>query len=78
MIRHGDTMVWSASDLTRAAACEYEFLRRLDRASKTEVEADTLQDEIAQIGLAHEAAVVDPSARGSTWSRCPAQRQRPT
>lgn len=63
MIRHGGTIVWSASDLTGAAACEYEFLRVLDRklgrAQPIQVEADPLQDEIAKIGLAHEAAVVE-------------------
>ena len=63
MIKHGDTIVWSASDLTGAAACEYEFLRKLDRklgrVGEIKVKADPLQVEIAKIGLAHEAAVVD-------------------
>src|SRR4051794_23672769 len=62
MIKHGDAIVWSASDLTGAAACEYEFLRKLDRklgrVQEVRSEADALQEEIAKIGLAHEAAVV--------------------
>ena len=57
-----DQVVWSASDLTTAAGCEYAFLRRLDEKLHRTVKApaldDPLQKQIANLGLAHEARVL--------------------
>lgn len=57
-----DEVVWSASDLTSAASCEYAFLRRLDekrgRVAKQAPVEDALQDQIAKLGLAHESRVL--------------------
>lgn len=56
-------VAWSASDLTNAASCEYQTLKELDylrnRATRPKRESDTFLDRIAQLGLAHEARVLD-------------------
>jgi predicted RecB family nuclease len=59
MIVSNDDILWSASDLTRAAECEFSLLRQLDvklgRISAAETAGDPLMDRIAEIGLEHEA-----------------------
>ncbi|HEY9556929.1 MAG TPA: hypothetical protein VIR58_09345, partial [Acidimicrobiales bacterium] len=59
MIVSNNDILWSASDLTRAAECEFALLRQLDvklgRIPAPEAAADPLMDRIAEIGLEHEA-----------------------
>ena len=58
----GDRLVWSASDLTVAAKCEYALLRRLDvllkRAKPAAAKPDPLMDHVANLGDAHEARIL--------------------
>lgn len=55
-------LVWSASDLTAASACEYGVLRALDaelgRASKSAAEHDPLMEQIAALGDKHELDIL--------------------
>jgi len=68
MIVSNNDILWSASDLTRAAECEFSLLRQLDvklgriRAAKTAV--DPLMDRIAEIGLEHEARELPRLSKG--------------
>ena len=67
IVSNGD-ILWSASDLTRAAECEFALLRQLDvklgriPAAKTAV--DPLMDRIAEIGLEHEARELARLSKG--------------
>ena len=68
MIVSNNDILWSASDLTRAAECEFSLLRQLDvklgriPAAKTAV--DPLMDRIAEIGLEHEARELARLSKG--------------
>ena len=57
-----DTVVYSASDLTMAAGCEFAVLRRLDeklgRVPKLEV-VDPMRDRAARLGDQHEIRILD-------------------
>jgi len=56
------TLVWSASDLTAASACEYGVLRTLDvklgRATMSAAEHDPLMAQIAALGDKHELDIL--------------------
>ncbi|WP_084830206.1 TM0106 family RecB-like putative nuclease [Demequina rhizosphaerae] len=58
----GQTMMWSASDVVRAAECEYATLRRLDevrgRSPRLEAEADAMLERAGALGDLHEADVL--------------------
>lgn len=62
MIKHVSTIIWSPTDLTSAASCEYGFLtaldRKLGRAESVVSEPDALMDQIAKLGNQHEATVL--------------------
>ncbi|WP_166139844.1 TM0106 family RecB-like putative nuclease [Nocardioides ochotonae] len=65
-----DRIHWSASDLTRAAECEYSLLRTFDYklgwAEPIEAKPDPLLDHIAGLGDRHEARLLaDLEAAGS-------------
>lgn len=68
MFVSNNDILWSASDLTRAAECEFSLLRQLDvklgriPAAKTAV--DPLMDRIAEIGLEHEARELTRLSKG--------------
>ncbi|WP_286219240.1 TM0106 family RecB-like putative nuclease [Paraoerskovia sediminicola] len=55
-------VVWSASDLVRAARCEFATVRRLDevlgRAPRLAAEADDMLERAARLGDAHESRVL--------------------
>ena len=59
----GDRLCWSASDLTRAAECEYALLRTLDYklewADPIDTPQDVVQEHIARLGDRHEAQLLD-------------------
>ena len=63
MFKLDDTIVWSATDLTLAAKCEFALLRKLDvelgRIEKPEAEEDKLLERIARLGDQHEARALD-------------------
>lgn len=63
MHRIGERVVISASDLSRAAACELELMRRLDvmlgRLPVPEKADDPLMAQLAELGDSHEAAELD-------------------
>ena len=58
MFKVGESVCWSASDLTAASECEYAVLRSLDRllgrGDALEVAADPLLEQIARLGDEHE------------------------
>jgi predicted RecB family nuclease len=58
-------LIWTASDLTAAAECEYALLRtvdyRLGWAEKLNLPDDPLQEQIARLGDRHEQRL--PEAR---------------
>src|SRR5665811_2000926 len=72
------TVVYSASDLVRAEACEFAVLRDLDvklgLIEPPELVADAMLERVAQLGMEHEARVLadyvqrygewDPAGRG--------------
>jgi len=74
----GTTVVYSASDLVRAEACEFAVLRDLDvklgLIEPPELVADAMLERVAQLGMEHEARVLadyvqrygewDPAGRG--------------
>jgi len=63
MFKLDDTIVWSATDLTLAATCEFALLRKLDvklnRVAKQEAAGDKLLERIAMLGDQHEARALD-------------------
>src|SRR5680860_76391 len=63
MFKLDDTIVWSATDLTLAAKCEFALLRKLDvklkRVAKPEAADDKLLERIATLGDQHEARALD-------------------
>ncbi|NMR20272.1 bifunctional RecB family nuclease/DEAD/DEAH box helicase [Cellulomonas fimi] len=66
------TLVYSASDLANAAACEFAVLRSLDaklgRIDPIELPADAMLDRAARLGDAHELRVLDEyRARFGPW-----------
>ena len=69
IVSNGD-ILWSASDLTRAAECEFALLRQLDvklgriPAAKTAV--DPLMDRIAEIAAMFDDVEYDTSLAGYT------------
>ena len=58
MFKVGESVCWSASDLTAASECEYAVLRKLDRllgrGTALEVTPDPLLAQIARLGDEHE------------------------
>lgn len=62
MHRIDDQLLWSASDLTVAAQCEFAFLRGLDYengwVARPAAEADAFLDHIAAMGTKHELRVL--------------------
>ncbi len=58
-----DTLVYSPSDLTQAATCEYALLRRLDeqlgRVPPAEPSDDPMLERTSAMGFAHEQRVLD-------------------
>jgi uncharacterized protein len=56
-------LIWTASDLTAAAECEYALLRTIDYrlgwAEKPDVPDDPLQEQIARLGDRHEQRVLE-------------------
>lgn len=62
-------VVWTASDLTAAASCEYALLRsfdvRLGRASRSGTDANPLLRQIAALGDRHEEAILAEYIRDS-------------
>jgi predicted RecB family nuclease len=81
-----DTVVYSASDLANAAACEFALLRALDaklgRIEPVILPTDTMLQRVARLGNAHEALVLaEYVARFGPWNpttgRGVAQIERP-
>ena len=70
MIVSNNDILWSASDLTKAAECEFSLLRQLDvklgRIPVPEAADDPLMDRIAEIGLEHEARELARLSKGLT------------
>ena len=68
MIVSNNDILWSASDLTRAAECEFSLLRQLDvklgRIPAARIAVDLLMDRIAEIGLEHEARELARLSKG--------------
>ena len=68
-------LIWTASDLTAAAECEYALLRtvdyRLGWAEKLNLSDDPLQEQIARLGDRHEQRLLKSRQAGGSVVQLP-------